>query len=259
MAGRPASGRLGRSKALADAARWKLIAANPLAGARLPRNTRPVPKAWDAGQLAAFLAQVSGDRLEALWRFMVVTGCRRGEAAGLGWLDLDLDRGLVTITSQRTLAGGRVVEGPVKSASGARTVALDPDTVAVLRAWRRAQRAGMMRLGVRPDTGYVFTGEAGRPLWPQWITSRFRDLCDAAGLPRIGPHGLRHSAATWPVSPPGRARSWSASASATPARPSRSRCTRTCCPATTRRRRGRSRRRWRTRRRPKARVNVTTM
>jgi integrase len=185
------------SKALADAARWKLIAANPLAGARLPRNTRPVPKAWDAGQLAAFLALVSGDRLEALWRFMVTTGCRRGEAAGLRWADLDLDRGLVTITSQRTLAGGRVVEGPVKSASGARTVALDPDTVAVLRAWRRAQRAEMMQLGVRPDTAYVFTGEAGLPLWPQWITSRFRDLCDEAGLPRIGPHGLRHSAATW--------------------------------------------------------------
>jgi integrase len=43
----------------------------------------------------------------------------------------------------------------------------------------------------------VFTGEAGLPLWPQWITSRFADLCDAARLPRIGPQGLRHTAATW--------------------------------------------------------------
>lgn len=45
------------------------------------------------------------------------------------------------------------------ASSGARTVALDPDTVVVLRAWRRAQRAELMRLGVRPATGYVFTGE----------------------------------------------------------------------------------------------------
>lgn len=42
----------------------------------------------------------------------------------------------------------------------------------------------------------MFTGEAGLPLWPQWITSRSRDLCDAAGLARIGPHGLRHTAAS---------------------------------------------------------------
>src|SRR5262249_6472263 len=54
-----------------------------------------------------------------------------------------------------------------------------------------------MRLGVRPEGDYVFTNEAGRPLWPQKITSRFARLCDAAGLPRIRPHGLRHTAATW--------------------------------------------------------------
>jgi integrase len=185
------------SKALTDAVRWRLIGVNPAVGAQAPRSARPVPKAWSASQLGVFLNVVSGDRLEALWRFVTVTGCRRGEAAGLRWDDLDLDRGLVTITNQRTLAAGRVVEGPVKTSSGARTVALDPDTVTVLRAWRRAQRAELVRLGVRPAVAYVFTGESGLPLWPQWITSRFRDLCDEAGLPRIGPHGLRHSAATW--------------------------------------------------------------
>lgn len=60
------------------------------------------------------------------------------------------------------------------ASSGARTVALDPDTVVVLRAWRRAQRAELMRLGVRPATGYVFTGEgggAGRSL-PHWRMQR---------------------------------------------------------------------------------------
>jgi integrase len=187
------------SKALADAVRWKLVPRNAAADAERPRAPRPVPKAWDARQIAAFLRLVEGDRLEALWRFLTVTGCRRGEAAGLRWQDVDLDRGLATITNQRTLAAGQVVEGPVKTSSGARTVALDPGTVALLRSWRRAQLAEFLRLGVRPDAGYVFTGEGGLPLWPQWITGRFRDLCDQGGLPRIGPHGLRHSAATWLV------------------------------------------------------------
>ena len=57
-----------------------------------------------------------------------------------------------------------------------------------------------MRLGVRPEVSYVFTNEAGEPLWPQRVTYWFRDLCDAAGLPRIRVHGLRHSAATWMIS-----------------------------------------------------------
>jgi len=95
------------------------------------------------------------------------------------------------------MAAGHVVEGPVKTSAGARTVSLDPATVAALKDWRRAQLAEFVRPGARPAGGYVFTGEGGLPLWPQWITGRFRDLCDAAGLPRIGPHGLRHTAASW--------------------------------------------------------------
>jgi integrase len=152
------------SKALADAARWKLIARNPAADAERPRAPRPVPKAWAAAQLGTFLRLVEGDRLESLWRFLTVTGCRRGEAAGLRWQYLDLDRGLVTITNQRTLAAGHVIEGSTKTQSGARTIALDPGTVALLRAWHRVQLGEFLRLGIRPATGYVFTGEGGEPL-----------------------------------------------------------------------------------------------
>jgi integrase len=46
----------------------------------------------------------------------------------------------------------------------------------------------------------VFTGRDGKGIWPQRITARFRELSDGLGLPRIGVHGLRHSAATWMIS-----------------------------------------------------------
>lgn len=185
------------SSALADAVRWKQLPRNPVADAKWPTSTTPTPQAWTAEQLATFLRHVAGDRLEPLWRFFAVTGCRRGEAAGLRWSDVDLSRGVAVITNQRTLAGGHVVEGPVKTQSGARTVALDEDTVALLRSWRRTQTAELVRLGVRPAVGYVFTGPDGTPWWPQTITSTFRRLCDELELPRIRVHGLRHSLATW--------------------------------------------------------------
>lgn len=126
----------------------------------------------------------------------MVTGCRRGEAVGLRWTDVDLDHGRVTITSQRTLAAGKVVEGLTKTDSGGRMLALDSGTVTLLRRWRRVQRAEHVALGIRPAVGYVFTGEDGLPLWPDRVTRLFGKLCDSYRLPRIRVHGLRHSAAT---------------------------------------------------------------
>src|SRR6266566_6783237 len=42
-----------------------------------------------------------GDRLAALWALAVHTGCRQGELLGLGWADVDLDVGILTV--RRTL------------------------------------------------------------------------------------------------------------------------------------------------------------
>ncbi len=187
------------SSALTDALRWKLVPYNVATGAMLPTLERRPPRAWNPAQTARFLAHVEDDRLGALWRFLVVTGVRRGEALGVRWSDVDLDAGTVTITSSRVQTKGGVVEGPTKTSAGARTISLDEDTRAVLRAWRTEQTAEFMRLGIRPDHGLCFTAESGRGLWPNRVTARFGDLCDELGLPRIGVHGLRHSAATYMI------------------------------------------------------------
>jgi integrase len=159
-------------------------------------HTRPTPKAWTRHQLGVFLRAVEGDRLEPLWRYLMVTGCRRGEACGVRWDDIDLDTGTVAVVNQRTIAAGTVIEGLPKTSAGVRAVALDATTVGMLRRWRVRQAEELLRLGVRPAVAYVFTSESGSPLWPQRVTSNFTGLCDALGLPRIGPHGLRHSMAT---------------------------------------------------------------
>jgi integrase len=188
------------SKSLADALRWRLVQRNVATDVELPRRPPPAPRAWNAEQVDRFLERAEEEPLAALWRFVVVTGTRRGEVLGLRWSDLDLELGVATITNQRAIAGGSVVQGAPKTAAGARTVALDAATVEALRTHRVAQRAEFMRLGVRPDHDLVFTGREAKGIWPQRITARFRDLSDELGLPRIGVHGLRHSAATWMIS-----------------------------------------------------------
>ena len=43
----------------------------------------------------------------------------------------------------------------------------------------------------------MFTNADGTGLWPQRVTADFRRVAEALGLPLIGVHGLRHTAAMW--------------------------------------------------------------
>jgi integrase len=104
------------------------------------------------------------------------------------------------VGNQRTLAGSQIFEGSPKTKAGARTVALDADTVAAIKAWRAQQSSERLVIGAGwPDSGLVFTNPDGGGLWPQRVTARFRTIADELDLPPIGVHGLRHSAATWMI------------------------------------------------------------
>lgn len=190
------------SAALVSAHELELVPRNVAARLKsLPTAAPRAPRAWTAEQLGGFLDIAARDEFAALWRFVATTGCRRGEALGLRWADVDLEASTATIASQRTIAGGRVVEGAPKTRSGARTVALDVETLDGLRATKAEQNAGRLLMGAGwPRHDLVFTHRDGTPLWPQMVTARFRALAERAELPTIGLHGLRHSAATWMIS-----------------------------------------------------------
>jgi len=154
------------AKALADALDLDLVVRNVAAKPKgLPRGRRPVPRAWTPEQLRTFLEGTSGHRWFPLWRFVAVTGCRRGEALGLKWLDVDLSARSVTILRQRAIAGGSIVEGAPKTNTGARRVSLDGATVDALREWRALQEAERRFIGSGwVDTGLVFTHPDGSGL-----------------------------------------------------------------------------------------------
>ncbi|WUI06181.1 site-specific integrase [Micromonospora sp. NBC_00421] len=206
--------------ALTGAVREGLLTTNPARHVELPARPRPQAQVWTEArvaewkatgqrptiavwtptQLAAFLDYVRDDGLFALWWLIALRGLRRGEAAGLRWGEVDLHAGQVSVVRQRTTAGYDVHEGPPKSASSRRSVALDQHTMRVLRQHRERQtqqrdlRAAIGK--VWHDSGYVFTGPDGLPIHPGYLTQRMRLLVDRAGLPPIRLHDLRHGAAT---------------------------------------------------------------
>jgi integrase len=201
--GRPLSARTVQAvhmtvrKALGDAARWGLVARNVAALASPPKPRRAEMRSWTAAELRAFLEHVAADRLAALWMLAASTGMRRGELLGLRWVDVDLERARVAVRQTLVLAGRQVVTSEPKTARGRRSVALDPRTVAELRAWRAAQAAERLAWGPAwTDAGLVFTREDGTALHPERLSDAFAWRLRAAGLPPIRLHDLRHTHAS---------------------------------------------------------------
>ena len=183
--------------ALKDAVSWGLLARNPAAHVDPPRVARPEMQVWTQKEVQRFLVSVADDRFYALWTVLLATGLRRGEALGLRWDDVDLDRRRLSIQRAVTVVDYEIVVSEPKTARGRRSVSIDPTTAAVLFAHRKRQLEERMAWGPAwQDSGYVFTTEDGRVLHPQRVTQVFKRLASEAGLPPIRLHGLRHTAAT---------------------------------------------------------------
>jgi integrase len=184
--------------ALNDAVRWQLAARNVALQATPPRPQTKEMRTWTAAEVRAFLAHVEGDRLYAAYVLAATTGLRRGELLGLRWRDLDLSAGRLSVTQTLLSVNYRVSFSTPKTAAGRRSVALDPATVAALRAHRVAMLEERLALGLgAPMEGALaFTAIDGTPLHPSQFSDRFDRLVKAAGVPRIRFHDLRHTHAT---------------------------------------------------------------
>jgi integrase len=184
-------------RALADAVRWQVLARNAAAAADPPRAPRPKKRTWSAEELRAFLSHVDGHEWAALWHFVAMTGVRRGEALGVPWEDVDFARGRVSIAQTVIPLRSGTAWGEPKTAKGRRAIAIDPTTVAALRAQRTRQLEERLLVGNQyEDHELVFARADGRPLNPEHVTRVFSSLVRKSGLKAITLHGLRHTHAT---------------------------------------------------------------
>lgn len=183
---------------LAAAVRKGHLAHNPADRADPPSVPRRRPEVWWPDNLQAFLAHVQADRLAGLWLLAATTGMRRAELLGLAWDALDLDQGRLEVRATVVLVEGQpVLVDATKTARGRRAFALDPATVAALKAHRKRQAAERLAwAGAYTHSGLVFTREDGTLIDPRWLTKQFTRFAKAAGLPRLSLHGLRHSYAS---------------------------------------------------------------
>ncbi len=190
------------NKMLHDAERKGLVIRNVAKLANAPslttaRSKGPEMRVWSPDELARFLTSIEGNRNEAMFRVMAMTGVRRGEVVALRWSDVDLAAHRLTVNQAATVIDGAELVAAPKTRRSRRAIDLDPDTVALLQRHRARQREQFLMFGVSATASdRVFTNEAGEPIRPNSIGQAFRRLVEAAGVPVIRLHDLRHTHAT---------------------------------------------------------------
>lgn len=200
--GKPGTGLKGRSvnltlgrlrAAFEQAVREGKLIRNPVALVENVSYEQTERETWSQEEVHTFLRSIDGLRLAAAWRLSLY-GLRRGEVLGLRWEDIDLKNQAMTVRQTRVLVGTQVIIEKPKTTNGERTLPLDAEVTAGLKALRKRQQAEAEEAGEAYEaSGYVVTDELGVPVHPEWYSDEFGRMLRAAELRRITLHDSRHT------------------------------------------------------------------
>lgn len=190
-------------KAMKVAIQRHIRADNPADNIDLP-EARPEPiHPLDYDQVLRLVEALEGDRWAVLYRLLINLGLREAEALGLTWDAIDLKKGTIRIYRQlkrvpKAEGGKQFVLQTTKKPASDRTLDIDQDIIALLRAFRANQLEEQLISGKgwKNALGLVFTTETGAPIHPSNLLKHFNKTLAAAELPKIRIHDLRHTCAT---------------------------------------------------------------
>lgn len=194
-------------RALGEAARLGLTSRNVATLVKAPRAVRHEMQVLSPEEARTLLAEVAGDRLEALYVLALTTGMRIGEMCALRWTDVDLptlaDRhtkvaALHVRATLRYINGDTYFFDPPKTAQSRRRISLSSTAAEALKVHRIRQLEERLVAGATwRDEDLVFTTPIGAAVCANHLGGReFHTLLKRAGLPHIRFHDLRHTCAT---------------------------------------------------------------
>jgi integrase len=204
--------------ALNEAVRRSQLTRNPVLLAKAPRPDPDEVEPYDVPEIQRLLETAAKRRNGARWALALALGLRQGEALGLQWHDIDLEKGTIRIRRSRLRpryahgCGGacgktpglcpqrqstRAATGGVKSKAGRRTVGLPPQLIDLLRTHRTEQELEQaLARQLWHDEGWVFATPTGQPINPRADYDEWKRLLRDAGLRDSRLHDARHTAAT---------------------------------------------------------------
>ena len=186
------------SGAFDRAIRWRWLSVNPADKAEPPAQPKPNPRPPSPTEAGDLLTEASKD---ADWGTLVwvavMTGARRGELCALRWSDIDLDEAVIMLTRSIAQIGGTCWEKDLKTHQQ-RRIALDGESIAVLRAYRKRRQERALELGIKlPKNAFVFSlaPDSSAHLKPDSVTQRYDRMAKRLSIDTTI-HKLRHYSAT---------------------------------------------------------------
>lgn len=177
-----------------------LILRNPAEKVRLPAKTQIEYVIPEPEQLQQILDNLRSTECYLPALTCALLACRRGEALGLYWSDIDFEGR--TITFKRAWIEnnitGRAEIGDLKTTNSQRTVPL-PDMLYDALKQLREEKAEAARIAGAHviDSPFVFAHIQGKPIQPNSLTQAFHRAATKAGLPGMRLHDLRHTGITY--------------------------------------------------------------
>ncbi len=165
---------------------------------RLPKKAYREMAIFNEQQVTSFLVAASSSKFPALFHLAVTTGMRFSELRGLSWSDVDWIKGTISVKRQiQQMPRIGPTIGEPKTHSGIRTIRLGETSLDMLREQRqRVERLQVQAGDDWQERGLIFPSRNGTPFNPGAVQEEFSRVLDAAGLPRIRFHDLRHTAAS---------------------------------------------------------------
>ncbi len=144
---------------------------------------------WTYEEFQKFISVVDDEMYNCLFRFLYVSGCRKGEALALNFDDIDTVFNTVKISKSVTKKVGDVpfaITTP-KNMSSNRTIQLPSALINDLKSLRTCEND-------------IFVFGKTRPLPFTSVTRKFEIWIEKANVKRIRIHDLRHSSASYLIS-----------------------------------------------------------
>ncbi|MFJ3758915.1 tyrosine-type recombinase/integrase [Streptomyces sp. NPDC090080] len=204
--------------ALNEAVRRGHLGRNPVQLAKAPRLREEEVKPYTVEEVQRLLRTADGRRNSARWAVALALGLRQGEALGLKWADVDLERGVLMVRRSRRrpryahgcgdTCGRKAGYCPqrqrtnpetadTKSRAGRRAVGLPAQLVDLLRVHRVKQGAERAMAGAQwGDEGWLFATPTGRGTSPRTDYDDWKELLEDAEVRDGRLHDARHTAAT---------------------------------------------------------------
>ena len=199
----------------------RMMAFNPIVGIKLPPSKHTEQRVFNdlEAERLSRIAEQSEHPVAKGIVLLLNCGLRKGELLGLGWDNINLSNGSITI--RKTLTRMKhpkkpqteytrvdtwtkkgvktgLYLGPVKTHKGNRKIYLPKKALQAIHDLRNLQQtlAGSADIKAINPMGFVLCNELGRPLDPKYFEDWWAKFVKEAGLEPANIHATRHTFAT---------------------------------------------------------------